>query len=91
MILLDATLEVPADGRLVVTLPPGSSAVAVRVLVTDAVAAPVPAAPPAPTPPDSREGAAIALPWPTIDTEFGAEWDPNETFRRVDMYGDDGR
>ena len=97
MILLDATVDAPADGRLVVNLPPGSPDGPVRVLVTDAVADPA-----------NPDGAAKAGPWPTVPPappgprgsgfawlaphpDFGKDWDPNETFRREDMYGDDGR
>ena len=106
MILLDTTVDVPADRRLVVDLPPGTpAAAAVRIVVTDAAAAAEliasePAAPTGGGGESSRGG-----PWPTVQpgprgtgfdwlvpwSDFGRDWDPAETFRREDMYGDDGR
>ena len=77
MTLLDAIVDVPADRRLIVPLPPGCPAATVRVIVTANHARTVP--------PD-RGFAGLA-----IDTDFGADWDPAETFRREEMYGDDGR
>ena len=77
MTLLDASVDVPADGRLTVSLPPGCPAAKVRVVVT---------ADDAGTVPPDRGFAGLA-----IDTDFGADWDPAETFRREEMYGDDGR
>ena len=94
MILLDATLAVPADGRLVVNLPPGPPVGSVRVLVTDAVAAPATpdgaaSTEPRPTVPPGPRGSGFA--WLVPHSEFGKDRDPNETFRREDMYDDDGR
>ena len=80
MILLDATLAVPADGRLVVNLPPGSPAGSVRVLVTDA-------AEPAPDRGGTPEPDA-AVAWPVLE---GAGWPADTPLTRTEMYDDDGR
>ena len=77
MTLLDATVDVPADRRLTVSLPPGCPAATVRVVVTADEARTGPA-----------DGGFAGL---AIDTDFGADWHPAETFRREAMYGDDGR
>ena len=87
MTVLDATLEVPPDRRLTLDLPAGCDAARVRVTVTaePAAARPGPAGRCEPGSPASGSG------WLVIPTDFGADWDPEETFRREDMYGDDGR
>ena len=40
-------------------------------------------------PPTRQPGSPIVIPVPRSD--FGRDWDPNDTFRREDMYDDDGR
>ena len=84
MTVLDTTVDVPPDRRVVLQLPADLPTGPLRlVAVVDRAGEPADKT--------SAVPATDQEPWPVADTDLGDDWPADETLRRVNMYGDDGR
>ena len=90
MTVVDTTVEVPADRRVTLQLP--SDLPTGRLRLVAIVAADQGVGQNRDLPhlaPTRQPGEPIVIPIPRPD--FGHDWDPDDTFRREEMYGDNGR
>ena len=90
MTVVDTTVDVPEDRRVVLQLPSDLPTGVLRLVAVVAADRGVGRNRDLPAPPRTRKrGEPIVI--PVSNPDLGRDWDPADTFRREDMYGDDGR